>query len=125
MSLFSDSAPTINILADIDGVSSGPLSGAKTITVNGNGHTVRLASGNSCFSKMNSNMSIAFKAVNCSFINNKATSSSGIGGALKGKVDLVNCTFYGNEARDEGGAIYSGAAGTITNGKCSRQFCGQ
>ena len=46
-------------------------------------------------------------AINCTFKNNVATSSSG--GALY-EANAINCTFEGNVAKKSGGAIYRGSA---------------
>ena len=57
---------------------------------------------------------------NCTFLDNKSTSSGGDGGAVSvdgsgGDLTIVNSTFYGNSALNDGGAIASSANGKIIN----------
>jgi hypothetical protein len=101
----SDSNITINIMADIDGVSSGTISSNKTITVNGNGHNVGLAPGNSYFAKLNSSSTITANNLTIDGTGAIGTLSYG-GGAIvtrSGNVNLDNVVIKNCTANGSGG----------------------
>lgn len=134
---------TIELTADIDAISSATYAN-RTVLVEGNGHTIngnnlsktelRFAgsSNNLIFRNLNiKSMAGSLKygggaigvykgdllVENCSFTGNSA---SGDGGAVlhdntSGSLKIINSTFYNNQTTGNGGAVSSASAGEMIN----------
>ena len=85
---------------------------SKTITINGNGHTLDAKGQSRIFNVQSGTVVLD----NLSLVNGNSDSYGGAAYFQSGSTCTVrNCNFTGNTAKDEGGAVYFYEPGTVTN----------